>query len=51
MPHLLISGGTRGIGRACAELFAGQGYKVTSLSRYGKPDNALEGVAFAFRLD
>ena len=46
MPHLLISGGTRGIGRACAELFAGQGYKVTSLSRYGKPDNALEGVDY-----
>ena len=33
MPHLLISGGSRGIGKACVELFAKQGYKVSSLSR------------------
>ena len=46
MPHLLISGGTRGIGRACVDLFASQGFKVSSLSRYGKPDNALEGVDY-----
>lgn len=46
MPHLLISGGTRGIGRACAELFARQGYKVSSLSRTGRPDDAIEGVDY-----
>jgi 3-oxoacyl-[acyl-carrier protein] reductase len=46
MPHLLISGGTRGIGRATAGLFAGHGYKVSSLSRLGRPDDALEGVDY-----
>ncbi len=46
MPHVLISGGSRGIGRACVELFEGKGYKVTSLSRTGKPDNAVEGVFY-----
>ena len=46
MPHLLISGGTRGIGRACVKLFAGQGFKVSSLSRYGKPDDAIEGADY-----
>ena len=46
MPHLLISGGTRGIGRACVELFAGKGYKVTSLARTGKPKDAVEGVLY-----
>lgn len=46
MPHLLISGGTRGIGRACVDLFAGQGFKVSSLSRYGRPDDAIEGVDY-----
>ena len=46
MPHVLISGGSRGIGRACVELFAGKGFKVTSLSRTGKPDNAVDGVSY-----
>ena len=46
MPHLLISGGTRGIGKACVELFAGKGYKVTSLARTGKPKDAVEGVLY-----
>ncbi|MBR3246797.1 MAG: SDR family oxidoreductase [Clostridiales bacterium] len=51
MPHLLISGGTRGIGKACAELFAGKGYKVSSLSRTGKPDKeAVNGVSY-FKCD
>ena len=50
MPHLLISGGSRGIGRACAELFMRNGFKVSSLSRTGKPDNAIEGVSY-FRCD
>ena len=31
MPHMLISGGSRGIGRACAEIFASNGYKVSYL--------------------
>lgn len=46
MPHLLISGGTRGIGRACVKLFAEKGFNVTSLSRTGMPDNAIEGVLY-----
>ena len=46
MPHLLISGGTRGIGRSCVKLFASQGFKVSSLSRYGTPDDAIEGVDY-----
>ena len=50
MPHLLISGGTRGIGKACAELFADQGYKVSSLSRSGRPDAAVSGVSY-FKCD
>ena len=50
MPHLLISGGTRGIGRSCVELFAGKGYKVSSLSRTGTPADAVEGV-FYIRCD
>ena len=50
MPHLLISGGTRGIGRSCVELFAGRGYKVSSLSRTGTPADAVEGV-FYIRCD
>jgi len=46
MPHLLISGGSRGIGKATAGLFARQGFKVSSLSRSGKPGDALEGVDY-----
>lgn len=45
MPHLLISGGSRGIGRACVELFAGKGYKVSSLSRTGKTADSVDGVS------
>lgn len=45
MPHLLISGGSRGIGRACVELFAGKGYKVSSLSRTGKTSDSIDGVS------
>lgn len=50
MKHLLISGGSRGIGRACVELFAGNGYKVSSLSRTGTPDDAVAGVSY-FKCD
>lgn len=46
MPHLLISGGSRGIGRATVGLFARHGYKVSSLSRSGRPDDAFEGVDY-----
>ena len=46
MSHLIISGGTRGIGKSCVKLFADHGYKVSSLSRYGKPDDAIEGVCY-----
>lgn len=31
MPHVLISGGSRGIGRSAAELFASKGWSVTCL--------------------
>ena len=50
MPHLLISGGSRGIGRACAELFAQHGYKVSSLSRQCPPENAVKGADY-FKCD
>ena len=46
MPHLLISGGSRGIGRACVELFARKGYKVSSLSRTGKTADSIDGVSY-----
>ena len=46
MPHLLISGGSRGIGRSCAGLFSDKGFKVSSLSRTGEPDNAIDGVLY-----
>ena len=50
MKHLLISGGSRDIGRACVELFAREGYKVSSLSRTGTPDDAVSGVSY-FKCD
>ena len=50
MKHLLISGGSRGIGRACVELFAHEGYNVSSLSRVGTPDDAISGVSY-FKCD
>lgn len=50
MKHLLISGGSRGIGRACVELFAREGYKVSSLSRTGTPEDAISGVSY-FKCD
>ena len=46
MPHLLISGGSRGIGKACVKLFSGNGYKVSSFSRTGTPEDAVEGVSY-----
>ena len=46
MPHLLISGGSRGIGRACVKIFASKGYKVSSLSRTGKAADSVDGVSY-----
>lgn len=46
MPHLLISGGSRGIGRACVELFASKGYRVSSLSRTGRNEDAVDDVSY-----
>lgn len=37
MPHVLISGGSRGIGKATAELFANSNWKVTCLYRNTLP--------------
>lgn len=38
MPHVLISGGSRGIGRAAAELFAKNGWLVTCLYHTKTPE-------------
>lgn len=51
MPHLLISGGTRGIGKACVRIFADNGYNVSSLSRSGMPEKeAVRNVSY-FKCD
>ncbi len=43
-PHVLITGGSRGIGAACAERFAAEGYSVTVLykSRRGRAEDLAE---------
>ena len=33
LPHVLITGASRGIGRACAECFAANHYRVTAIAR------------------
>lgn len=38
MPHVLISGGSRGIGRSAADLFAANGWSVTCLFHKNKPE-------------
>ena len=38
MPHVLISGGSRGIGRSAALLFAKEGWSVTCLYHSNKPE-------------
>ena len=46
MPHVLISGGSRGIGRAAAELFANNGWLVTCLYHTKTPvfGNNIAGI-------
>ena len=39
MPHVLISGGSRGIGRSAADLFAANGWSVTCLFHKNKPED------------
>lgn len=43
MAHVVISGGSRGIGKACALLFKKNGYDVTILSRT-MPEDAVDGI-------
>ena len=38
MPHVLISGGSRGIGRSAAELFSANGWSVTCLYHTSTPE-------------
>ncbi|MCR4689197.1 MAG: SDR family oxidoreductase [Saccharofermentans sp.] len=45
MSHIVISGGSRGIGKACALLFRKEGYDVTVLSR-SKPEYDLNGIEY-----
>jgi 3-oxoacyl-[acyl-carrier protein] reductase len=46
--HLVITGGSTGIGRATAELFLAQGWRVTSLSRRPCPVVGAQSVAVDF---
>ncbi len=45
MKHIVITGGSRGIGKACVEAFAALGYQVTFL--YEKNHQAAQAVAAA----
>ena len=49
MPHVLISGGSRGIGRSAALLFAKEGWSVTCLYHSNKPEE--KGNICAIRCD
>ena len=41
--HILITGATKGIGRACAEHFAAAGWAVTAVARTGADLDAMRG--------
>ena len=49
MPHVLISGGSRGIGRAATNLFAENGWSVTCL--YHTNDPEFHGEIFSIKCD
>ena len=40
--HVLITGATKGIGRACAALFAAQGWQITAVARTAADLEAME---------
>lgn len=44
MKTVVITGGSGGIGRAAAQKFAQEGYKVFELSRHGRSDNGITHI-------
>lgn len=44
MKTLIITGGSSGIGKACASLFAEKGYKVYELSRHGESSKDIKHI-------
>ncbi len=43
--HILITGATKGIGRACAELFAAKGWEITAVARTAQDLKAMTILA------
>jgi NAD(P)-dependent dehydrogenase (short-subunit alcohol dehydrogenase family) len=48
---VLVTGASSGIGRACAELLAGRGYRVYGASRRPVPSPSVESIAMDIRND
>ena len=46
MRHILVTGSSRGIGRAIVKALLGKGYKVTGIARSN--DNPIDGMSFNF---